>query len=193
MKVGIVFHRDPTGAPSGIDLVRLRAMTRGLLARGVAAEIVAPVKEPSVIDGDIPVAPLESLGMSGRYTVVKTCYHRSIRLVQDYAGPVVSRIVRVVDEELPQRDEALRRELLECQALIHERARGIIFNNTLNLERWRRFYGVPETQRLFPRGAPRLFRATPPIRSEAANPRRSSWEALLPRAWRMSSTTLRKS
>ncbi|MGC8906002.1 MAG: hypothetical protein ACP5M0_00995 [Desulfomonilaceae bacterium] len=173
MKVGIVFHRDPTGAPSGIDLVRLRAMTRGLLARGVAAEVVAPVKEPSVIDGDIPVAPLEALGMSGRYTVVKTCYHQSIKLVQDYAGPVVSRIVRVVDEELPHRDEALRRELLACQALIHERAHGIIFNNTLNVERWRRFYGGPRDAEIIPTGCPSS------IPRNAANPFRGGKPAAL--------------
>lgn len=154
MKVGIVFHRDPTAAPSGIDLVRLRAMTRGLLARGIDAEIVAPVKEPLLIDGAIPVAPLESLGTTGRYTVVKTCYHQSIKLVKDYAGPVVSRIVRVVDKRLPLRDEALRHELLACQALIHERAQGIVFNNTLNLQRWRQFYGGPQEAEIIPTGCP---------------------------------------
>ncbi len=154
MKVGIVFHRDPTGVPCSIDLVRLRAMTRGLLARGIDAEIVAPVKEPLVIDHDLPVAPLEWLGQSGRYTVIKTCYHQSITLVKDYSGPVISRIVRVVDERLPQRDEALRRELLACQALIHERAQGIVFNNTLNLQRWRQFYGGPAEAAIVPTGCP---------------------------------------
>jgi len=164
MKVGIVFHRDPTGLPTGIDLVRLRAMALGLVTRGIETDIIAPVTEASVIDCGVSVVPLQALRISGRYTVIKTCYHQSIKLAKDYTGPIVSRIVRVVDASLPERDSALRDELLGCQSLIQERAKGIIFNNTLNEKRWEQFYGRRQLVEIIPTGCPVT------IPSDADNP-----------------------
>lgn len=154
MKVGIVFHKDPTGLPTGIDLVRLRAIAMGLVARGIDTEIIAPVTRASVMDCGVPVVTPDSLCISGRYAVVKTCYHQSIKLVMDYAGPVISRIVRVVDAKLPERDSAFRAELLRCQLLIQQRAKAVILNNTLNEERWRQFYGRRQLVEIIPTGCP---------------------------------------
>ncbi len=154
MKVGIVFHKDPTGPPTRIDLVRLRAIAGGLIYRGIDTEIIAPVSRVHTIDGRVPVVPLEALSVYGRYSLIKTCYHQSIKLVVEYAGPVVSRIVRVVDARLPERDSALRDELLLCQSLIQERAQAVILNNTLNQERWEHLYGRKQLVEIIPTGCP---------------------------------------
>ncbi len=50
MRVGLVFHKDPLGAPTGIDLVRLRAIALGLAARGVETDI----RIVRVVDKEIP-------------------------------------------------------------------------------------------------------------------------------------------
>ena len=51
MRVGIVFHKDPFAPPTGIDLVRLRAIVSGLIHRGIEAEIVAPVDRDGTLEG----------------------------------------------------------------------------------------------------------------------------------------------
>ena len=90
MRVGIVFHKDPFAPPSGIDLVRLRAIAGGLLSRGVQAEIISPAQKEGTIEGGIPVRGVEVLREPGRYDVVKTSYHDSIALVEPYTGPVAT-------------------------------------------------------------------------------------------------------
>ena len=129
MRIGIVFHKDPFLEPTGIDLVRLRAIAGGLIRKGMHAEIVAPVQKDGEIDGSIPVRRVEVLNDSSRYDIVKTSYHYSIELIRDYSGPVVSRIVRVVDKELPERDEPFRARLLACQEMIRNRASVLVLNN----------------------------------------------------------------
>ena len=154
MRVGIVFHKDPYAPPAGIDLVRLRAIAGGLIRLGFQAEIVSPVDREGLIDDLIPVRTLDSLAEPGRYDLVKTCYHYSMELIGDYQGPVVSRIVRVVDEKLPERDEPFRDRLLNCQELIHKRSCRLALNNTENELRWRRFYGPTPRSILVPTGCP---------------------------------------
>jgi glycosyltransferase involved in cell wall biosynthesis len=154
MRVGIVFHKDPFAVPAGIDLVRLRAISKGLRSYGLDAEIVAPVQREDVIEQVVPVRPLSALRRKGRYDIVKTCYHYSVELIGEYSGPVVSRIVRVVDVELPERDGPNRGRLLECQELIRKRASAVALNNHENEQRWRAFYGDAPPVVLTPTGCP---------------------------------------
>jgi len=156
MKVGFVFHKDPSLQPDGIDTIRLHALTGGLRKRGLAVEIVAPVERRSVSAAGVPVHPLEHLGEAG-YDVVKTCYHFSIELIGAYSGPVVSRIVRVVDEQAPARDAAWRERLMHCQDAIAARARVVVFNNRENEQRWRAVYGAKAATMLVPTGCPSVI------------------------------------
>ena len=155
MRVGILFHKNPFLPPTGIDLVRLRALASGLIRRGIQAEIVAPVDRSGLIDGIIPVKPLEVLNAPPAYAVLKTCYHASIELIGSYPGPVVSRIVRVVDDRLPERDGPARAHLLRCQERIRERAVVLVLNNRENMIRWRKLYGSEPRVVLVPTGCPR--------------------------------------
>jgi glycosyltransferase involved in cell wall biosynthesis len=154
MRVGIVFHKNPFAPPTGIDLVRLRAIARGLIHKGISAEVLAPVDREGLLEEVVPVRSLEALEEAGRYDLVKTCYHDSIMLIERYRGPVVSRIVRVVDHQLPERDEPFRERLLRCQELIRDRASAVILNNVENRERWWRFYGKDLPIVLIPTGCP---------------------------------------
>lgn len=154
MRVGIVFHKNPFLEPTGIDLVRLRAIAGGLIKRGIQAEIISPVGEAGTIDGFIPVRGLSSLAESGRYQVIKTSYHYSIELIPDCAGPIVSRIVRVVDGELPERDAPFRERLLACQEAIRDRSSILVLNNAENKRRWQAQYGGKPRIELIPTGCP---------------------------------------
>jgi len=154
MRIGILFHKDPLLPPTGIDLIRLRALAGGLISRSIPTEIIAPVSVESCIGGVIPVMPLERLARPGRYDLIKTSYHFSINLINGYEGPVLSRIVRVVDERFPERDEKDRKNLLECQESIRRRADALILNNTENAERWRAMYGTDVPLFQIPNGCP---------------------------------------
>ena len=153
MKVGILFHKNPLAEPSSIDLIRLRAIAGGLIRRGISTEVLAPIDQEGILDGSIPLFPLHHL-MKGRYDIIKTSYHFSIELIQDYAGPVVSRIVRVVDDRLPERDEQWRERLISCQQQISRRSSVLVLNNAENQSRWRRFYGHGLPIILVPTGCP---------------------------------------
>ncbi len=152
MRIGIVFHKNPFAPPTGIDLVRLRAISLGLIRKGVSTEIVAPIDCEGMLEGIVPVRRVDALEEAGRYDLVKTCYHDSILLIEPYRGPVVSRIVRVVDKELPERDAPFREKLLRCQALIRDRASAVVLNNVENQERWKSFYGEDLPIALIPTG-----------------------------------------
>jgi glycosyltransferase involved in cell wall biosynthesis len=154
MRIGIVFHKNPFAAPTGIDLVRLRAISLGLINRGVEAEIIAPVETEGVIEDSIPVRKLDVLDKPNVYDLIKTSYHDSIMLIRGFQGPVVSRIVRVVDERLPERDEAVRQRLLLCQEMIKKRAAALVLNNKENRERWINLYGPQPPITLVPTGCP---------------------------------------
>jgi len=173
MRVGIVFHKDPFAQPSGIDLVRLRAIAGGLIRRGVPAEIISPGKKEGLLDGLIPVYGLSALSETGRYDLVKTCYHQSILLAQEYSGPVVARIVRVVDRELPERDAQFRTELLQSQDVIRSRAAAVILNNSGNRKRWRALYGDNPPTFLVPTGC------SAEIPPEGVNPYQPGERAIL--------------
>lgn len=154
MRVGIVFHKNPLAPPTGIDLVRLRALAGGLRARGVDAEIVAPIERDAEIDQAIPVRTLAALSDPRPYDLVKTSYHPSILLLGDYQGPVIARIVRVIDEQLPERDAPFREHLLRCQSVIRSRANLLVLNNAENEVRWKRLYGDTPPVALVPTGCP---------------------------------------
>lgn len=164
MRIGIVFHKDPMAPPAGIDLIRLRAMAGGLIQKGIEAEIIAPVTSAGVLDRLIPMRPLSALADERRYDLVKTCYHDSLQLIGKYRGPLVSRIVRVVDEELPERDGTARKRFLDCQHLIRQRAQAVIVNNVENKARWKRQYGGDLPVAIIPTGCPVVL---PPV---GANP-----------------------
>jgi glycosyltransferase involved in cell wall biosynthesis len=156
MRVGIVFHKDPFAPPKGIDLVRLRAISHGLIQRGADVEILSPVAREGLVGGIIPARHVRVLDQPGApYDLVKTCYHYSINLLGRYEGPVVSRIVRVVDCCLPERDESTREELLRCQDRIRERSTVLVLNNPENRDRWRALYGSEPRIELVPTGCPR--------------------------------------
>ena len=154
MRIGIVFHKNAFAPPSGIDLVRLRAISLGLIRKGVEAEIIAPVQTEGTIEGVIPVRKLDVLNSPNQYDLVKTCYHDSIMLIRGYQGPVISRIVRVVDQKLPERDDAAREKLLHCQEMIKKRAVALVLNNKENEDRWRDLYGDEPQIILVPTGCP---------------------------------------
>jgi len=154
MRLAFLFHKDPLHAPASIDLIRLRALAAGLRARGVEVAVVAPVRASAWLPGPVPVLPLAVLGEKGRFDVLKACYHFSLELLGDYDGPLVCRLVRVVDEQLPERDASVRARLLACQELARERAAGIVLNNRLNAERWRVRYGRRQRLCLLPAGCP---------------------------------------
>jgi hypothetical protein len=73
MRIGIVFHKNPLAPPTGIDLVRLRAIATGLLSEGIEVEIIAPVEREGRLNKLIPVRTLGALDGSCRYDLVKTC------------------------------------------------------------------------------------------------------------------------
>ena len=157
MRIAIIFHKDPFAPPTGIDLVRLRAISFGLLERGMRTEIIAPIFSPTMLDGRIPVYGLDRLKNPVPYDIVKTCYHDSIRLVPKGTGNIVSRIVRVVDHDLPKRDERFRANLLECQEQILSKAHTVIFNNEENRSRWLRMYGESVKTTIVPTGCPSVI------------------------------------
>jgi len=154
MRVGIAFHKNPFGPPTGIDLVRLCAVAGALSRKGIEVEIVARVEREGQLENGIPVRALSRLRQSGKYDLVKTCYHQSIMLVEEYKGPVVSRIVRVVDHKLPERDDGGRETLLSCQERIRGRASALALNNIENEHRWRELYGNDLPIVLAPTGCP---------------------------------------
>lgn len=153
IKVGMVFHKNPLAPPSGIDLVRLRAIAGGLIRKGIATEVLAPVRQAGVMAGCIPVRPIHHI-REAHYDIIKTCYHFSIELIPDYTGPIVSRIVRVVDDRLPERDENWRHRLMTCQNQISRRASVLVLNNEENHRRWQHFYGCALPVVLVPTGCP---------------------------------------
>jgi len=147
----MVFHKNPFAPPSSIDIIRLRAISSGLIRKGMETEVLAPVHHEGVMEGSIPVRPLHHI-MNGHYDIIKTCYHFSIELIQDYEGPVVSRIVRVVDGRLPERDEKWRERLIRCQQRISQRSSVLVLNNVENQRRWQHFYGQSLPVVLIPTG-----------------------------------------
>jgi len=160
MRIGIVFHKNPLAPPTGIDLVRLRAIATGLLSEGIEVEIIAPVEREGRLNKLIPVRTLGALDGSSRYDLVKTCYHHSITLIGKFKGPVVSRIVRVVDNLLPERDGPFREMLLHCQEMIKARASTVSLNNTINRDRWKYLYGTTPPTVLVPTGCPSTIPAS---------------------------------
>lgn len=156
MRIALVFHKNPFAPPAGIDLVRLRAISKGLNTRGIQTDIIAPVSAPGVLEGNVRVRGIESLEDPLAYDLVKTCYHDSISLVPPSQKNIVSRIVRVVDNLLPERDFRFRFRLLECQEMIRDRACAVIFNNEENRSRWKSLYGGSALTELVPTGCPSL-------------------------------------
>lgn len=167
MRIAIVFHKSPYGPPTGIDLVRIRTIAGGLIQRGIETEILSPRVSEGSVDGMIPVRDVSVLDAPGRYDLVKTSYHDSILLAERYRGPIVSRIVRVVDERLPERDEPFRQKLLNSQELISHRATALVLNNEENRLRWRRMYGNRLPITLIPTGCPAVL---PPITGNPFTP-----------------------
>lgn len=156
MKIGFVFHHDPIHRPPGIDTARLAALTGALEKLGLQVQVIAPVDRPGALPNGIAVRPLADLAGAG-FDLVKTCYHQSIELVKNFDGPVVSRIVRVVDEQHPKRDGAMRAELLRLQGLINDRASAVAFNNPANRARWQARYPGPMETVLTPTGCPAII------------------------------------
>lgn len=167
MRIGIVFHKNPFAEAAGIDLIRLRALAGGLIRSGIDAEIVSPVQKEGLLEGIIPVRKLNILDLPDCYDLVKTSYHYSIELLGRYRGPVVSRIVRVVDGKFPERDEPFRERLLRCQDMIRARASAVALNNEENRERWLKFYGNRPATVLVPTGCPAEI---PPDRGNPYSP-----------------------
>jgi glycosyltransferase involved in cell wall biosynthesis len=133
--------------------VRLLALASGLRAAGVAADILAPVPRSARLEG-VPVLPLLALRGRPAYDLVKTCYHQAIFRAEGFQGPLVARLVRVVDERRPIRDRAQRAGLLQAQRAVSERAQAVAFNNRENLARWQRLYGESLPCVLTPTGCP---------------------------------------
>jgi hypothetical protein len=154
MHIGFLFHKTPVENPSSIDQVRLHALSRGLIRLGARVTVVAPVSRPVSLDESISVLPLQALSGNPGFDALKVCYHYSMEHVRDYRGPLVCRLVRVVDERLPERDESQRERLLAAQMLASHRADGMIFNNAENAARWRSVYGHAQKIAIIPTGCP---------------------------------------
>jgi hypothetical protein len=153
LRIGLLFHKDPLLPAASIDLVRLRALSQGMRRLGADVSIVAPVARTGRL-GPIPVLPLDILADKGRFDILKACYHFSLELLDRYDGPLVCRLVRVVDARLPMRDASVRERLLACQEIARERARGVICNNAMNVRRWRKRYGPGQHTVVIPTGCP---------------------------------------
>jgi len=160
LRIGLLFHKEPLAAAAGIDLVRLRGLSLGLARQGADVAIVAPVAREGGRLGPVPVLPLAVLAEPGRFDVLKACYHFSLELLGRYDGPLICRLVRVVDEASPERDAPFRGRLLAAQAVARERAWGIVCNNAVNVRRWRRRYGEGQRTAVIPTGCPA---ALPPL------------------------------
>ena len=132
--------------------------------------MAAPVERPGAWQEGIPVVPHQALEQPGRYDLVKTCYHQSIRFLGAHTGPVVSRIVRVVDQELPKRDDKSRAELMACQELIAARVQALALNNELNAGRWQARYGGGQRIVLTPTGCPAVIPEPGPSPYPAGEP-----------------------
>ncbi len=156
-RIGILFHKTPFVSPSGIDQVRLRAISSGLAKLGFETEILAPVLTGGALENGIPVRPVSVLSNSGRYHLIKTSYHGSLKYLDSFDGPVVSRIVRVIDEKLPERDEANRSELIHFQEVIRDRSDVVVVNNEENRQRWIDIYGDKTPVELVPTGCPAVI------------------------------------
>lgn len=161
MRVGLLFPHDPRARPPGIDLVRLLALGRGLRALGMQADVLAPVARAGRWRG-LPLLPLAALREARAYDLVKTCYHQAVFLAEGYAGPLVARLVRVVDERHPARDARRRAELLRAQEIVAMRAQAVALNNPENLQRWRGLYGEGPPALLAPTGCPARLPALGP-------------------------------
>ncbi len=153
MRIGLVFPHDPMTRPPGIELIRLEALARGFRQRGASADIMAPVERPAVWRGGLEIRPVAELS-DGGYDIVKACYHQSIRLTEGFPGPVVVRLVRVVDRRRPERDRTRRSELLADQESVARRAAAVAFNNPENHARWIRRHGPAPPAILTPTGCP---------------------------------------
>ncbi len=157
MRVGLVFHHDPRLRPPGIDVERLTYLAAGLADGGAEVDILAPIAAPARLPGPygqpLSLRPLSAI-REGRYQILKTCYHPGIDLVEGFDGPLVCRLVRVVDRQVPARDEPRRERLLEWQRKIHRRATALAFNNPQNQERWQRNHGPGRPSVLTPTGCP---------------------------------------
>ena len=172
-RIAILFHKTPFVSANGIDQVRLRAISSGLVKLGFETEIVAPVLSEGLLENGIAVRPVSVLSENGRYDLVKTSYHGSLKYLDSFDGPVVSRIVRVIDEELPERDEANRSELIHFQEIIRDRSDVVVVNNEENRQRWIGRYGHGLPVELVPTGCPEV------IPSPGANPFRNSGKNIL--------------
>lgn len=154
LRIAFLFHKDPLGPAVGIDFVRLGALSAELTRLGAHVEIVAPVAPGGNRLGSVPVVPLTALTDRGRYDIIKACYHFALEHLDGYQGPLVCRLVRVVDEYAPARDDSMRGRLLVCQQTARTRASGLIFNNQENADRWHRHYGTDQPVVLVPTGCP---------------------------------------
>lgn len=154
MRLGLLHHKDPTGPVRGADLARLRGLSTALRRLGVDVALVAPITVETIVFGSIPALPLSALSDSGRFDLVKACWHLSLELANRWNGPLVCRLVRVVDEERPARDEALRERLLACQEFAAQRAAGLVFNNRENARRWIARHGRGRLLAFAPPGCP---------------------------------------
>lgn len=154
MRVGFLFHKVPQDTPSGIDQVRLKALSSGLKELGANVAVIAPVSCPALFDGTIPVLPLDALFEKPGLDVLKVCYHFSMELLGGYDGLLACRFVRVVDEDKPDRDGMFRNRLLAAQTLAAQKASGIIVNNRENAIRWQARYGHNQKIAIIPTGCP---------------------------------------
>ncbi len=157
MKIAILFHKNPYSEATRIDLIRMRQMSAGLRRRGMDVEILAPVACEGALENGIPVRHWSALTEAGRYDLVKTCYHFSVGQAEAFSGPMISRIVRVVDKTYPERDAPCRAELLRAQEIIAGKASAVILNNAENAERWGKFYGHDVPVVLVPTGCPSVI------------------------------------
>lgn len=156
-KIGIVFHKNPFVSVTGIDQVRLRAMSSSFSKLGFDVEIIATIKNAGTLENGLRVEPVEILEDRCRYDLIKTSYHWSVKYLKKFEGPVVSRIVRVIDYKLPERDEVNRRELLDLQDIIKQRASALIVNNEENRQRWINLYGNFPEVFVIPTGCPAVI------------------------------------
>ena len=161
-RIGILFHKNPFVSANGIDQVRLRAISSGLANLGFETGILAPVPSGGTLENGITVQPVSVLNQSGRYDLIKTSYHGSLKYLDYFEGPVVSRIVRVVDEKLPERDDANRTELIHFQEIISKRSNVVVVNNDENRQRWVGMYGDKIPVELVPTGCPAVIPAPGP-------------------------------
>ena len=153
MRIAIVYFADPLAPRTGMDLIRWYELARELRRLGHFVDMISPVAPNSEIAPGFGIRNVANVLDWNVYDVVKTRSHTDILFVPEHQF-IISRIGRVVDQERPSHQWALRDERIRCQGLVHSRAKAVVFTCKENIPRWRNLYSNGPECLVIPTGCP---------------------------------------